>query len=104
MHTMLSALLAFARAVQIPKARLVAENAALRQQLAAASGPPVLPNGPVTDIRGPRTSPVSTLKRELGAQLVATADGGLEVSGSTLWLIGSGGGSDNNKLVVFTLK
>ena len=34
MHMMLSALLAFARAVPVPKARLVAENAALRQQLA----------------------------------------------------------------------
>ena len=34
MHTMLSALLALARAILVPKARLVAENAALRQQLA----------------------------------------------------------------------
>ena len=34
MHTMLSVLLAFAGAIQVSRARLAAENAALRQQLA----------------------------------------------------------------------
>ena len=47
MHTIFSALLNFARAILVPRARLAAENAALRQQLRG-------PRKPVAGLSGPR--------------------------------------------------
>lgn len=49
------------------------------------------------------TAPTASKVRTLGAELNATGTGGLEVNGSTLWLIGAGSGSDASKLFQYTI-
>ena len=49
------------------------------------------------------SSPKVLMKRELAANLNASGNGGLEVNGATLWLVGSGTGSGANRLFQYLI-
>ena len=50
------------------------------------------------------TAPNATFVRELPASLFATGQGGMEVHTTTLWIIGTGSGTDKGFMVEFLLK